>query len=128
MSVQEFTRVRERLLPMLRFAAEEYRHRTPPGYPVVVDAPESGTVGIEIDPDYALYILSDGERLTADFYYRSPRNDARTSASRQKHGGLPFSDRRPLAPDVSDQALRNLLAELMSRWNIQPGVIHITDS
>ena len=128
MTVQQLATVRERVLPMMRLAAEEYRHRTPEGYPVVVDAPEGGTVGIELDPSYALYVVADGDQLFADFYYRSARNDARTSASRQKHGGLPFSDRRPISPAVSDQHLRNLIAELMSRWNFQPGVIHITDS
>jgi len=127
-SVQQLESVRERVLPMLRLAADEYRHRTPEGYPVVVDAPDSGTVGIELDPSYALYFVTDGDEVYADFYYRSPRNDARSSASRQKHGGLPFSDRRPLPPGVSDQTLRNFVAELMSRWNFQPGVIHITDS
>ncbi len=128
MSVQQLEGVRERLLPMLQFAAQEYRHRTPAGYPVVVDTPESGAVGIEIDPDHALYIVSDGDQIFADFYYRSFRNDARSSASREKYGGLPFSDRRPLRPGISDQGLRNLIAELMSRWNFQPGIIHITDS
>ena len=113
---------------MLRLAADEYRHRTPPGYPVVVDDPENGTIGIEIDASYVLYVVAEGDQLYADLYYQSPRNDARSSASREKFGGLPFSDRRPLSPDVSDQALRNLIAELMSRWNFQPGVIHITDS
>ena len=128
MAVQMLGQLRERLLPMLRLAADEYRHRTPPGYPVVVDDPDSGTIGIEIDASYALYIVAEGDQLYADLYYQSPRNDARSSASREKFGGLPFSDRRPLSPDVSDQALRNLIAELMSRWNFQPGIIHITDS
>ena len=128
MAVQQLESVRERVLPMLRLTAGEYRHRTPDGYPVVVDAPEAGTVGIELDPNFALYFVSEDGQLYADFYYRSARNDARTSASREKFGGLPFPDHRPLPPDVSDQALRNLIAELMSRWNFQPGIIHITDS
>ena len=128
MSVEMLQEIRPRLLPMLRFAAEEYRHRTPEGYPVVVDAPESGMVGIELDPSYALYVVTEGAQLYADLFYRSARNDARSSASREKFGGLPFSDRRPLAPSASDQELRNLIAELMSRWNFQPGIIHITDS
>ncbi|MDP9363646.1 MAG: hypothetical protein M3Q10_05375 [Chloroflexota bacterium] len=127
-SVRQLEWVRERVLPMLRLAVDEYRHRTPESYPVVVDDPDNGTVGIELDPNFALYFVTDGDEVHADFYYRSARNDARSSASRQKHGGLPFTDRRPLPPDVSDQALRNLLAELMSRWNFQPGVIDITDS
>ena len=120
--------IRERVLPMLRFTAEEYRHRVPEGYPVVVDDVERGTVGLELDPDYAIYFTQDGEGLFVDLYYRSPRNDARSSASREKFGGLPFDDRRPLSPDVSDQRLRNLIAELRSRWNFQPGIIHITDT
>lgn len=128
MSVQELASVRDRILPMLRLAAQEYGHRTPDGYPVVVDAPESGTVGLELDPNFALYFVTDGDQLYADYYHRSARNDARSSASREKYGGLPFPDRRPLEPGVSDQALRNMIAELMSHWNFQPGIIHITDS
>ncbi len=128
MDVQALQGIRDRVLPMLRFAAEEYRHRTPEGYPVVVDEVERGAVGLELDQDYAIYFLQDGDGLFVDFYYRSTRNDARSSASRAKFGGLPFDDRRPLSPDVSDQRLRNLIAELQSRWNFQPGIIHITDS
>ena len=128
MTVEMLRGVRERMLPMLRLAAEQYRHRVPEGYPVVVDAPETGTIGLEIDATYAIYIVAEGDRLYADLYYNSPRNDARSSASREKFSGLPFSDRRPLSPDVGDETLRNLIAELMSRWNFQPGIIHITDS
>jgi hypothetical protein len=127
-SVEALRDVRERVLPMLRFAAEEYRHRTPDGYPVVIDAADTGMVGLELDPSYALYLVTDGERLYADFFYRSSRNDARSSASREKFGGLPFPDRRELTAGTSDQDLRNMIAELMSRWNVQPGIIHITDS
>ena len=128
MSIAALHEVRARMLPMLRFAAEEYRHRTPEGYPVVIDDPERGSIGLHLDPSYALHVVSDGDRLYADLSYRSSRTDARSSASREKFSGLPFDDRRPLDPTVSDQALRNLIAELMSRWNFQPGVIHITDS
>lgn len=116
------------MLPMLRLAAAEYAQRTPPGYPVVVDAVEAGTIGIEIDPSYALYIVSDNDELYADLYYRSSRTDARSSASREKFSGQPANDRRPLPPTLSDQVLRNLIAEIMARYNQQPGLIHITDS
>lgn len=120
--------IRERVLPMLQFTAEEYRHRTPEGYPVVVDEVERGAVGLELDPDHAIYVVQDGDGLFVDFYFRSSRADARSSASRAKFGGLPFDDRRPLSTDVSDQRLRNLIAELESRWNFQSGIIHITDT
>jgi hypothetical protein len=120
--------IRDRILPMLEQVANEYRYRVPEGYPVIVDTPNQGVVGIELDPSYALYIISDGMQLYADVYSRSPRNDARSSASREKFGGAPDSDRRPLDPNISDQGLRNLIAELMSRWNFQPLIIHITDT
>ncbi len=128
MSVAALEGVRERIGPMLRLVAEEYRSRTPEGYPVVVDAAASGAVGIELDPMHALYVTSDGDQLYADLYYRASRTDTRSSASREKFGGMPTNDRRPLPDEVSPQHLRNLLAELMSRWNVQPGIIHISDS
>lgn len=128
MSVGSLAGVRERLLPMVRRVAAQYCGRVPAGYPVVVDSPETGVVGIELDPMHGLYVVADGDGLWADLYYRSARNDTRSSASREKFGGTPANDRRPLPADVGDQHLRNLLAELMSRWNFQPGIIHITDS
>lgn len=127
-AVETLEGIRARVLPMLRLVAEEYAHRTPDGYPVVVDAVETGTVGIELDPSYALYFMTDGEETFAELYTRAARTDARSSASREKFSGIPFADRRPIPPDVSDQALRNLIAELRSRWNFQPGIIHISDS
>ncbi len=128
MSSRLFEDIRSRILPMLQVAAEDYRGRVPAGYPVVVDVPEQGSVGLEVDPSYALYIVSDGDGVYADIYRRAPRNDARTSASQMRHGGAPFSDRRPLDATTSDQKLRNLVAELMMYFNQQPGLIHISDS
>ena len=128
MSVALLNQVRDRMLPMLQVAAENYRSRVPSGYPLVVDTPEQGVIGLEIDPSYAVYITSDGQDLFAEVYRRSPRTDQRSSASRQKEAGVPFHDRRPLDPGVSDQALRNLIAELMTYYNFQPGLMHISDS
>ena len=128
MSVESLSGLRDRLIPMLEVAAENYRERVPAGFPVVVDAVEQGVVGLEIDPNHALYFTSDGAQLYAEIYRRSPRTDARSSASRQKEAGVPFHDRRALSPAISDQGLRNLIAELMFVFNIQPGIIHISDS
>ncbi len=128
MSVALLTGIRDRMMPMFRLTAEQYRTRVPAGFPVVVDTPEQGVVGLEIDPSYAIYVTSDGEAIFAEVYRRSPRTDQRSSAGRQKESGVPFHDRRPLDPAVSDQALRNLIAELMTHYNFQPGLIHISDS
>ena len=113
---------------MLQVMAAEYQGRVPAGYPQVVDIPAQGIVGLQLDPAHSLYIVSENGALYADFYYRSSRWDARSSASREKFGGAPFDDRRPLTGVPSDQALRNLIAELISRFNFQQSIIHITDT
>lgn len=128
MSEEMLAQVRERMLPMLRLVAEEYRPRVPEGYPIIVDSVANGVIGIEIDPSYALYITSDGKELFADYYVRSSRIDARSSASREKFSGSPEYDRRPFSPYITDVQLRNMIAELMARHNYQPGLIHISDS
>lgn len=128
MPSQTFEMLRQRILPMFQLARESYEGRVPRGYPVIVDAPAQGSVGLEIDPSYALYLVDDGEQTYAEVYRRAPRNDARSSASRMKHGGAPFEDQRPLSSETSEQALRNLLAEVMMYFNEQPGLIHISDS
>ena len=116
-----------RLMPMLRAAAQQYQNRVPNGYPIVVDTPQPRMVGLEIDPSHALYIVEDDEGLQARLYRRAPRTDNRSSAGWEKFAGEPFSDRRPLDHDVSDQALRNLISEVMHWYNFQPGILYITD-
>lgn len=120
--------VRDRVMPMLRLVAEEYRPRVAEGYPIVVDSVQDGVVGLEIDPSYALYFSTDGQELFTDVYYRSSRNDVRSSAMREKFSGRPIYDRRPLSASITDIQLRNLIAELMMRHNYQPGLVHISDS
>lgn len=128
MSLEMLAQLRARVLPMLQLVANEYRPRVPDGYPIVVDSVENGLVGLEIEPSYALYLTSDGHELFADYYYRSTRNDVRSSAMREKFAGSPVYDRRPLSPFVTDQQLRNMIAELMTLHNFQPGLVHISDS
>lgn len=127
MPIIDLIGIRDRILPMFEIAAERYRGRVPAGYPNVVNQPVQGLIGLEIDPNYALYITRDGDELFAEIYRRNPRTDNRAGAGRQKFAGLPFDDQRPLSPHASDQELRNLVAELMSHFNSQPNLIHITD-
>lgn len=127
MAVEALQDIRSRLIPMLQAAALQYENRVPDGYPVVVDSPQAGTLGLEIDPSHSVYIVEGEDGLSARMYRRAPRTDARSSSGRQKYGGAPFSDTRPLSPNVSDQELRNLIAELMSWYNSQPGILYMTD-
>ena len=126
MAMETMQSIRDRMVPMLEVTRKQYRQRVPMGYPLVVDDVERGIVGIEIDPSHALYVTSEEDGVFAEVYRRSPRTDNRASAGRQKPAGVPFSDRRPLV-DSGDQALRNLVAELMSYFNQQPGLLYITD-
>jgi hypothetical protein len=120
--------IRDRVMPMFQVEVEEYRGRVPDGYPLILDDPATGAVGIALDPSHAIHFVTDGDQLYADFYYRSSRYDARSSASREKFAGSPFQDRRVLPATISDQGLRNLIAELNARFNWQGMFIHITDT
>ncbi len=120
--------LRERLLPMLRYVAREYESRTPVGYPEVTDEPAQGIVGLALDPSFTLFFTQEEAGWTVQLTRRNPRTDARSSASTMRHGGAPLNDTRSLPDDVSDQTLRNLIAELKSHFNQQPGLIHISDS
>jgi hypothetical protein len=126
--VQELTDIRNRFLPMLSYLQQEYGYRVPAGYPVIHDDIARGVIGIELDPNHSAFITSDGERLHADVVYRSQRFDNRSSAGWEKFGGANVNDRRVLPSELTDQYLRNLLAELMSRWNNQQTLLYFTDS
>lgn len=128
MATETLQSIRARIIPMLQYVAAEYRYRVPEGYPTIVDTPERGVIGFELDQSHSLYITDDGAVVRAEMYFRSPRNDTNSSASREKFGGLPVDDRRVIDAGISDQGLRNLIAELLSRWNFQPQIIHITDT
>jgi hypothetical protein len=125
--MQDIRDIRDRIIPMLELVEEQYRGRVHEGYPVIVDEPERGTVGVELDPSYALYITQDDTGLYAEVYRRLARIDNRATAQRQKYGGQPLSDRRPLPADVDDQTLRNLIAEVKNYVNFQPGMLWISD-
>ena len=113
---------------MVSYVQQEYGYRVPTGYPVIHDDVQRGVIGLELDPSHAVYLTTDGEGLFAELSYRSSRYDARCSASREKFAGTGVVERRELSPEVSDQTLRNLISELMSRWNNQQTLIHITDT
>lgn len=125
--MQQLQDIRNRILPMMEHAREQYTGRVAQGYPVIVDEVDRGTVGLELDPNFALYITDEGGNLSAEVYRRLSRTDNRANAGRQKYGGAPLSDRRPLPADVDDQTLRNLIAELQNYLNFQPGYLFITD-
>ncbi|HEX3724546.1 MAG TPA: hypothetical protein VHV31_17280 [Nitrolancea sp.] len=122
-------RLRSRLFPMLEAVAREYESRTESGYPVLLDNVEfGGYFGIMLDPSYGLYFVTDGQKVFAQINMVGWRNDVRSSANKEKFAGSPFGGIRPVPETLSNQQLRNLLSELLSHWNLQPLIIHHTDS
>lgn len=121
--------LRDRVMPMLQEVARTYDTRTEPGYPVIMDNLDNGGYfGIMLDPAYGLYFLTDGDQIFAQINMVGWRNDVRSSANKEKFSNLPFSGVRRVADNLTDQQLRNLIAELLSHWNMQPLLIHHTDS
>ena len=119
--------IRRRFLPILNATVVQYQGRVPAGYPNLIDDVNAGTLGIELDSSYAMYVTEDGEGLFAEFYRRDPRTDSRGYASYQKYAGQPYSDRRRLDEVPTDQELRNFVAELKQSFNTQPGLLYITE-
>lgn len=127
--IEILKRLRERLLPMLEAVVDEYKTRSEPGYPVLMDNVEfGGYFGIMLDPTYGLYFMTDGEQVFAQINMVSWRNDARSSANKERFAGVPFGGVRPVAETLTNQQLRNLLAELLAHWNLQPLLLYRTDS
>lgn len=121
--------IRNRFLPILKVTVDQYQGRVPAGYPHLVDDVDAGngTVGVELDPSFAVYVTQDADGVFAEIYKRDPRVDARATAGRQKYAGMPFTDRRALETSPTDQELRNLVAELKVAFNNQPGLLYITE-
>ncbi len=128
-ALDELRALRDRMLPMLEVVAQEYETRTEPGYPIVLDNVESGGYfGINLDPGYGLYVMTDGQRVFAQLNIIGWRNDVRSSANQEKFSSLPYQGVRPVSASMTDNQLRNLIAELLSHWNFQPLLLFVTDS
>ena len=119
--------IRNRFIPMLNATVDQYQGRVPAGYPNLIDDVAGGTLGLELDPNYGVYVTHDEDGLFAEVYKRQSRIDTLGYAGFQKYAGAPFSDRRPLESLPTDQELRNLIAELKQAYNTQPGIIYVTD-
>lgn len=121
--------LRDRMIPMFEVIAEDWASRTEPGYPVVFDNVESnGYFGVSLDPGYSLFVMIDSGEIIAQLNVIAWRTDVRSAANYEKFTSLPAGGVKPVSMAMSDNQLRNLIAELLSHWNVQPLVIRVTDS
>jgi hypothetical protein len=127
--IAELRTLRDRMVPMLESVSEAWHDRTEQGYPVIFDNVDgNGYFGIHLDPGYGLYIMLDRGEVIAQINLIGWRTDVRSAANREKFTSLPVEGVRPVSMAMSDNQLRNLIAELLSHWNVQPLVIRVTDS
>jgi hypothetical protein len=125
----ELRDLRDRMIPMFEVVAEDWAHRTEPGYPVVFDNVETnGYFGVTLDPGYSLFVMIDRGGIVAQLNVIAWRTDVRSAANYEKFTSLPAGGMKTLSAKMTDNQLRNLISELLSHWNVQPLVIRVTDS
>lgn len=121
--------MRARLLPLLEATQAQYIGRVRSGYPRIVDNIERGGVfGLDFDPGFGIYFMTDGERVYAELHRVSLRVDTLSAANYEKFAGRPVQERIDLDDGWTDLQLRNLVSELISRWNWQQTAIYRVDS
>jgi hypothetical protein len=121
--------MRSRLMPLLEATHAQYVGRVRRGYPRLVDNVERGGVfGLDLDPGFGIYFMTDGAQVFAELHYVALRVDTLSAANREKFAGRPVQRRFDLDPSWTDLQLRNLVSELVSRWNWQQTAIYRVDS
>ena len=127
--VARLEEVRARILPLLEAIRREYTGRVRRGYPTIVDNVQPGGVfGLSLDPGWAAYIMTDGTSLYAELHETSLRTDTLSAANVEKFSGSPAIERREIDDSWTDTDYRNLISELLHRWNYQQLRIFRVDS
>lgn len=126
--------LRPLVMPMLEAFKERYTNRVRPGYPTIVDNVELGGVfGINLDPGFGAYFMTDGSSVYAEVHRIAQRTDTLSAANYEKFAGRPVQDRIDLnlsgAPG-NDWALqaRNVLSRLLNAWATQQTFLYRVDS
>jgi hypothetical protein len=121
--------IRLLVLPMFEQIIEQYQGRVRGGFPTTVDNIErGGVIGISLDPGWGVYFMTDGSSVYAEIHNIDPRWDALSAANAEKFAGHPRFERRELDDNWSAAQYRNLIGELLSRWNYQQLRIYRVDS
>jgi hypothetical protein len=123
------TRIRASVLPILQAINAEYAKRVRQGYPMIVDNIERGGVfGLNLDPGYGLYFMTDGTDVYAELHRVHLRTDTLAAANAERFAGRPEIKRIDIDPDDDDLDYRNLVSRLLSLWNYQQLMINRVDS
>jgi hypothetical protein len=121
--------IRVRVLPILQAIKTEYTGRTRSGYPAIIDNVRHGGVfGLNLDPGWAVYFMTDGASVFAELHRTSLRTDTLSMANVEKFAGAPEIERREIDETWDDRDFRNLVSELLHLWNYQQLRIYRVDS
>jgi hypothetical protein len=121
--------IRPRVVPILEAVQREYQGRVRSGHPQIVDNIQRGGIfGLNFDPGYGVYFMTDGTSIFAELHTISHRGDTRSNANAEKFAGSPSIERREIDETWTDLHYRNLISELLNRWNYQQLRIFRVDS
>lgn len=127
--VSRLEAIRARVMPILQSIETEYTGRTRNGYPTIVDnVPRGGVFGLNLDPGWAVYVMTDGTSIFAELHETSLRTDTLSMANVEKFAAHPAIDRREIDETWQDSDFRNLVSELLHLWNYQQLRIYRVDS
>ncbi|CAN5365701.1 hypothetical protein BH23CHL1_BH23CHL1_23620 [soil metagenome] len=127
--VSRLETIRSRVLPILEATRAAYVGRVRNGYPTLIDNVQGGGVfGLNLDPGFGVYFMTDGQTLFAEIHRVSLRTDTLSAANYEKFSGSPVQDRREIDESWNDLQFRNLISELLSLWNTQQTVVYRVDS
>ncbi|MBA2452597.1 MAG: hypothetical protein H0V47_05465 [Chloroflexia bacterium] len=127
--VSRLETIRSRVLPILEATRAAYVGRVRNGYPTLIDNVQRGGVfGLNLDPGFGVYFMTDGQTLFAEIHRVSLRTDTLSAANYEKFSGSPVQDRREIDESWNDLQFRNLISELLSLWNTQQTVVYRVDS
>ena len=121
-------------MPMLEACRDQYVNRVRTGYPTLVDNVEHGGVfGINLDPGFGAYFMTDGQSVYAELHRVSLRTDTLSAANYEKFSGSPVQERIDLALDADPGTLwvrqsRNVISRLLSAWTSQQTLLFRVDS
>lgn len=128
--IEILRQLRPVVMPMLEAFLERYAGRVRPGYPTLVDNIERGGVfGINLDPSFGAYFMTDGQSVYAEIHRVSLRTDTLSAANYEKFSGRPTQERidLDLNGDLVRQS-RNVISRLLNAWTQQQTFLFRVDS
>ena len=128
--IGQLQQLRAVVMPMIEACRDEYQDRCRPRHPYVIDNIERGGVfGINLDPGFGAYFMTDGQDVYGEIHRVDLRTDTLSAANYEKFSGRPALERidLDLTGDLIRQS-RNIISRLLSYWNQQQTNLFRVDS